>query len=258
MLCISLVSYLNTKPFLEGLNEEFGSEELSLNLLPPADCAAALAEEKCDLALIPVGSMVDFEELEVLKDYCIGADGPVDSVFMFSQVPLDEIEVLRLDPHSRSSNGLTRILFKKRGQKISCLQPTERDFEAISGTTAGVAIGDAAYAIRGKYAYVYDLASEWKRLTGLPFVFAVWAARKGAVSEELKARLSRAFARGMGAKERCAEKYGQQYGYTHEEALNYLSHSISFNFDREKHEALRLYFQELINLEPLMTAFTQD
>ena len=109
MLKISLVSYLNTKPFLEGLVEVFGPNKISLNLLPPADCAGSLKRGECDLALLPVGSLVDFEGIEILKDYCIGANGPVDSVFFFSQNPLDKLKSVRLDPHSRTSNALTRL-----------------------------------------------------------------------------------------------------------------------------------------------------
>ncbi|MCB9235810.1 MAG: menaquinone biosynthesis protein [Bacteroidia bacterium] len=251
MLSISLVSYLNTKPFLVGLNEVVGPENLTLNLLPPAECATSLKSGACDLALIPVGSLVDFQDLEILKDYCIGANGPVNSVFLFSDVPLEMVKKVKLDPHSRTSNALCRIILKKKGLQVEYSQTAQRDFDRIKGQTAGVSIGDTAFKIQSGYAYVYDLAEEWKRMTGLPFVFAVWASRPGRLDAAHKVLLNRAFEVGMEKRDQCAEFYGPQYGYSVEEAKQYLNHSIDFRFDTLKHEALRLYFKELLKLSPL-------
>jgi chorismate dehydratase len=257
MTRIALVSYMNTRPFMDGLEHFFSPEELSLELLPPAQCATALADGTCAMALTPVGSLTDFEGVTLLKDYCIGAEGAVDSVFLFSQVPVEQTTRLVLDPHSRSSNALARVLYKelwKRDPEI--LAPADRGGEHVQGTTAAVLIGDLAYAQRGNYPYVYDLAGEWKRLTGLPFVFAVWVYRQDLIDPALLERIREALAWGHAHRADTALKWAHHYGYTPEAATQYLCHSIRYEMDAPKHVALERYFDSLMALPSKLLTVT--
>lgn len=252
MIRIALVSYINTRPFIDGLNKVFQPGELDLLLLPPADCAVALKEGKCDMALIPVGSLLDFKGVEVMKDYCIGADGKVDSVFLFSQQPVETLETVILDRHSRTSNGLTRMLLQHFWkQEVGFTQAQAKHFEQIQGTTGGVVIGDKALKIRDQFAYQYDLAEQWKLWTGLPFTFAVWVYHPGAISTETRDRVTEAQGIGMQDLAGTAQKWAAEYNLSEAVATRYLQESISYPFDAGKHEAFQRYIKLLADLPSL-------
>ncbi|MEM0995730.1 MAG: menaquinone biosynthesis protein [Bacteroidota bacterium] len=249
-LRIALVSYINTRPFTDGLRKSFSLEELELQLRPPAECARALAMGTCDMALIPVGSLIDFTNIRIIGEYCIGADGAVDSVFIFSQRPIEECTHLRLDQHSRSSNGLARILLKHYWHNpLPHSVPEKRDFSLIQGNTAGVAIGDRAYQIRDQFAYVYDLAQVWKDWTGLPFVFAVWAYDPQRVSFAQLEQVRKGLQTGLLDRKGSARRWAQRYDYTIPQAEKYLTESISYELNGPKQDALRRYFAGLRELD---------
>lgn len=248
----ALVSYINTRPYIDGLRKFFSPEELVLNLLPPADCVPELLEGRCELALIPVGALLDFQDLGLMKDHCIGADGPVDSVFLFSQTPVSEIEEVVLDSHSRTSNGLTRVLMARHWKRdVPFRLPQKRSFEEIKGKTAGVVIGDKAYKIRDQFKHVYDLSAAWKEYTGLPFVFAVWAYRPESLGEETLEKVRQALEWGRRHREAAAEKWAPEFGYTPAQARRYLCESIQYALDAPKHAALHRYFSELKELDAI-------
>jgi chorismate dehydratase len=249
MIRVALVSYFNTRPFTDGLQHWFGEDELTLTEVPPSECAAQLKAGLCDMALMPVGALVDFEGITLMKDHCLGADGKVDSVFLFSHVPVKQATALVLDPHSRSSNGLAAVLMNEYwNREIPVILPEGERFSQIQGTVCGVAIGDKAFAAKDQYPYVYDLAEVWKRYSGLPFVFAVWAYRPDALSSSVLERLRSALDWGRVHRQKSAKKWAEHYGYTLEDAENYLLNSISYEFDSEKHEAMKKYFHLLQNL----------
>lgn len=249
---LALVSYLNTKPYIDGLNHVFSSDELDLKLLPPSDCPKELFSGRSDMALIPVGSLLDFDNLAILKDHCIGAEGAVDSVYLFSRVPVNKVEKVLLDPHSRTSNGLTRILMHKFwSQEVVFQLPETRNFELIQETTAGVAIGDVAYRIKDQFQYVYDLSEEWQSYTQLPFVFAVWAYTEGSWTEKDLERIHLALEWGRTHRRQAAVKWGAEFGYSDKEAQIYLCDSIKYKLDAPKHKALERYIRELKELKEL-------
>ena len=250
MLRISLVEYLNTKPFIDGLEEEFSPNEIQITSLPPVKCAESLRKRECDLALVPVGALPELKGIEILKDYCIGASGKVNSVFLFSQVPVEQISKVILDPHSKSSNGLARILFKSYWRiPIELKKPVERDFDKIKGNVAGIAIGDKAFALKESFHYVYDLSYEWGKWTGLPFVFAVWAYYPEKIDESRRKKLIEALQKGVNQRRLSAIQHAATYGYSENEAVQYLEESIDFSFDMEKHEALKRYLVFLSELK---------
>ncbi len=240
---IALVSYINTRPFLDGLEREFGEgEEVTLHLLPPSDCARALFDGQADLALIPVGSIPLGPKLTLLPSWCIGANGPVESVFLFSQKPIEEIEQVWLDRHSRSSNALAQILLAKYWNKeVRWLEPVNKHFDQIDDATAGVVIGDEAIRIRGNYTYQYDLSKAWKEMTGLPFAFAVWACLPETIDHATIARIESALGDGVANRVETAQKWAEHFGMTEAFARHYLTDCIDFEFDAQKHEAVELY-----------------
>lgn len=252
MLRIALVEYINTRPFLDGLEKHFSPGEVELLTMPPAACGIALKEDRCDVALIPVGSIPELSQLEILPNYCIGAEGEVASVFIFAQKPLDQCKRLILDTHSRSSNGLARVLLENHWKfNPDLVMPTERDFSLIKGETAGVVIGDQAIRMREQFAHVYDLSLAWQEMTGLPFTFAVWAAKAGRMDNHWRFRLNEAFQCGVNQAAESAAKWATHFDMDLAFAHQYLTSFIDFQFTCPKHTALNLYLKYLKQLPSL-------
>lgn len=173
------VSYLNTKPLVYGFEQGMMKDAIDLSFDYPANVAKELLNNEIDLGLVPVAVLPMLPEYYIISDYCIGAEGAVASVCLFSDVPLGEIKEVLMDYQSRTSAALLKILLQQHWNIQPGLTAAEKGFEKkITGTTAGLVIGDRAFAQRKKSKYIYDLAAAWKTMTGLPFVFAVWAANK--------------------------------------------------------------------------------
>ena len=176
---ISAVSYLNTLPFLQGIKGSPLLDQIDLSLDIPSDCAKKLMENEVDLGLVPVAIFPQLKEHYIVSDYCIGANGKVDTVALFSEVPLNEIKSIYLDYQSKTSVNLVQVLAREYWNINPEWINTEVGYEEkISGTTAGVIIGDRTFNLSKTYQYKYDLAEAWKEFTGLPFVFACWVANK--------------------------------------------------------------------------------
>lgn len=256
MLDIALVSYLNTRPFMDGFDKLIPPDTARFHLVPPAACAAMLREKQVQTALIPVGALPGIAGVEVMPDFCIGADGPVESVFLFSQQPVESLQTVILDRHSRTSNGLVRILLRDFWrQEVHFEMATEKHFERIQGATGGVVIGDKAIKLRDQYAYGYDLAEAWKAHTGLPFAFAVWAYYPESVGEAQLRDLHAAMDWGVSRAVLSAEKWADFYGIPLPFARKYLVQCIDFHFDNLKQKALRHYLELLGSLPELSFAF---
>ncbi len=154
-------------------------EEIDLQTDYPSNLAKGLAEGSIDMALLPVAAMPRIPGARIVSDWGIASDGDVASVALFSKVPLEAIEAVYLDYQSRSSVRLATLLLKEFWKKDVELLPAPPDYiQNISGTTAGVIIGDRALEQRHNFAYIYDLSQGWKDWTGMPFVFAAWIANK--------------------------------------------------------------------------------
>lgn len=176
---VGAVSYLNTKPLIYGFEQGKMKDEIELLIDYPANIASQLIDDKIDVGLVPVAVLPFLKEHHVVSDFGIACDGEVASVCLFSDVPLGEIKTVLLDYQSRTSAALLKILLKEHWKISPELVAGESSYENhISGTTAGLVIGDRALVQRLKSEYIYDLGTAWKELTGLPFVFAAWISNK--------------------------------------------------------------------------------
>jgi len=151
--------------------------ELSVDY--PAMIARQLIEGSVDVALVPVAVIPKMQEHHIISDFCIGAEGPVASVCLFSDVPLREIKRIYLDYQSRTSVALLKLLVRDHWKLNVELVQTSGDYQhLIKDTHAGLVIGDRALEQRKRSPYIYDLAEAWMRFTSLPFVFAAWVSNK--------------------------------------------------------------------------------
>lgn len=177
---VGIVSYLNTRPLIYGLKLPPIADEIELIEDTPSRLAELLVNDEIDLGLVPVAVIPQLEEYFISSDYCIGTETEVASVCLFSEVPLNEITKVYLDYQSLSSVALLKWLMKEYWNIApEIIQTADDDYRRkISGTTAGLVIGDRAFEQRKISTFIYDLASEWRSITGLPFVFAAWMSNK--------------------------------------------------------------------------------
>lgn len=242
---IAVISYLNATPFVDGLRRMFSPYEAELLLLPPAECAAALREGRCDAALIPVGALGELKDIKLLPDFCIGANGAVDSVFILAQQPIETLDTLLLDPESRSSNRLAEVLLKHHWHAQPQLQPTRSlDYvQQIKQQVGGVVIGDKAIQYKKDFAYAYDLPEAWRQMTGLPFVFATWAIRVESFPAAQYQRFCQALQHGVEHAAESAARWAKTHQVSENFALHYLLQCLDFRFDSAKHRSMKLYRQ---------------
>ena len=185
---IGAVSYLNTRPLLFGMEQGPFKERIDLMKAYPAQIAQALLDDTIDIGLVPVAIIPFLTNPKIVSKFVIGTEGEVASVALFSQVPMDQIEKVYLDDQSKTSVALAKILFKQFWKKeVEFLTATEGYIYEITGTTAGIIIGDRALACLKRFEHIYDLGLAWKQYSGLPFVFAAWIANKTIPEEFLEA-----------------------------------------------------------------------
>jgi chorismate dehydratase len=176
---VGAVSYLNTKPLLYGIERSSIMNEMELIIDYPSRIADMLLRDEIDMGLVPVAIIPKMNDWYINGDVCIGTNGQVASVCLFSETPVEKIERVLLDYQSRTSVALAKVLIKEYWKISPELVAGDRDFrDHIKGTTAGVVIGDRALEQRRQSPFVYDLGEAWKDLTGLPFVFAAWVSNK--------------------------------------------------------------------------------
>ena len=176
---VGIVNYLNTKPLVYGIQHSPVSDRLILIEDYPSNIARLLLDGSIDVGLVPVAVIPHLREYHIVTDYCIGCTGPVASVALFSEVPVNQVEQVLLDYQSRTSVALAKILMREYWQIQPTVTDTKSDYRSkIKGSTAGLVIGDRALEQRKTSPYIYDLGEAWKDFTGLPFVFAAWVSNK--------------------------------------------------------------------------------
>ena len=240
---IGAVSYLNTRPLLLGIEQESFLKSIDLVKSYPANIAQDLLSGKIDIGLVPVAILPQLSDPHIVSNYVIGANGAVASVALFSEVPIDEIKSIYLDYQSRTSVQLLKILLSQFWKKeVEFISATEGYIAQISGTKAGVIIGDRTLENLSKYPYVYDLSLAWKQHTGLPFVFAAWVA-----NQPIPAAFMAAFdtANGYGLAhldEVIALIPAQEQVY---DLHKYYTENISYVYDEEMKQGLERFLEAL-------------
>lgn len=235
-LAVSIVEYTNSLPFVWGLESSDLAESMVLTKDNPAVCAEKLITGQAAVGLVPVATLSQIPNARIIGDYCIGADGPVHSVFLFSHVPIHEVKRIRLDNQSRTSNQLTRVLAKHFWN----ITP-EFSKDPNLPVDAFVEIGDRTFGKHQQTTYVYDLAEEWKKWMGLPFVFAVWVANQP-IQAAWEQAFNDALKKGLDLRK---ERIPSIKNIDNFDIDDYLHHKIRYELDDDKKEAL-LRFLALI------------
>lgn len=239
---VGAVSYLNTKPLIYGLDHGMMKSEVDLIIDYPSKIATMLLENKIDVGLVPVAIIPELKKHHIISDYCIGSVGAVASVCLFSEVPVDKIKKILLDYQSRTSVELLKILIKEHWKMDVIFEKTSGDYQTgISGTTAGLVIGDRALQQRKISPYIYDLGHEWKLFTGLPFVFAAWVSNKK-LDDHFISEFNKANARGLNE----LDSVVKENPFNSFDLYHYYRDCISFKLDDEKKKGLTLFLRKII------------
>ncbi len=239
---VSAVSYLNTLPFTFGLVNSKIMQNIHLSMDNPSVCAEKLINDEADLGLVPIASIPQISNASIVSNYCIGANGTVKTVLLLSDYPLSQVKTIYLDTESRTSVKLVRVLADKFWKKDFDWKPMT-DFIKTPEAAAFVLIGNKTFVEKTKYKYSIDLAGEWKKFTGLPFVFACWVANKPLPPQFIN-DFDEAMKFGLKNIDRSIELSDSKL-ISKIELKDYLLHSISYDFDDAKKKAMDLFLESI-------------
>lgn len=245
-LRICNVSFLNSKPYAEAKELPF----VAYDECDPAECARRLHEDEADLALIPLAEALLHGDYEFL-DYGIVSRGEVKSVYLFSNEPIEKLDKIYVDEKSHSSVRLLKLLGKVEKLPFYRINVEEK-INSLEENSGILVIGDLALQNENKFNHKEDLANLWLEKTGLPFVFAVWAYRKGSLNNQRREELYKSFESGISKREELAKTWASQHGAEIEATVDYLKNHISYVLDEDARTGIEKFAElgEKANLIP--------
>ena len=247
---ISAVRYSNTYPLIYGLQNSGINLNAIIEIDHPADCARKILNGEADIGLIPVVAIHENRNLSIIGDYCIGTRGPVRTVLLLSNKPINELDTILLDYRSKTSVALTRLMARKFWKCDFKWEDTNPDlnFSKIADNQGLVLIGDQCYEMESNFMYRTDLAVEWNKFTGLPFVFACWVSNKRFSSNYIS-QFNKALEYGVNNIDKVVEYYGKRGAMPSDVLEDYLTNNIDFILDEEKRVAMNTFFKYLDDIK---------
>jgi chorismate dehydratase len=287
-LRISIVQYLNTAPLVWGFTNGPLRGKYDLSFTVPSQCAEQLRTGQADVAIIPAIEYARIPDLEILPDISIASKKMVRSLLLVSKAPLGQFESLALDASSRSTQAMTRILcaehwkiapefiemapdletmLKKAGAALLIGDPALR--LSLTMEPYGTRIGDHGSRVRtltpplmgwmwnsqeanvaspSQRLFVFDIVEQWRAMTGLPAVLAVWAARKSVITPEVVADFHTSRDFGMSRIEEISSAASRELELPADKLESYLRDNIDFSLDAENRRGLELYFAHAAKL----------
>jgi len=261
-LRISAISYLNTAPLMWNFEHSDAGKAFDISYTVPSQCAASLAAGSADIGIIPAAAYATVPGLVILPGVAIASRKPVRSILLVSKVPLEQIRSVALDTSSLTSVALTKVLFAKwwgPGRTFTSMAP---DLEKmLAEHDAGLVIGDPALKIDRSRYLTYDLAEEWIRLTGKPFVFAFWAVRQAALNDapavlDLATVFQDSRDHGLepGNLDRIVQEWSPRLGLSEADIHAYLTENIYYELGAACVEGLQLFYRYAAECGALPTA----
>jgi chorismate dehydratase len=240
---LGAVGYLNARPLVFGIEDV---PPFTIRYDVPAECARLLHAGAIDLGLIPSIEYLAAPEYRIVPDVAIASFEAVASVALFTGRPVPDIRTVAIDTSSRTSVALFRILCRRAFNITPELAAMPPDLDAmLDRADAALVIGDTAlFAERGnRVVDKVDLGEEWTRLTGLPFVWAFWAGRHGAVHAEEVRLLQRARDEGVRCTDAIARAYFPDQPRRQAAGAQYLRDNIKYRLGEEEREALQRFYR---------------
>ncbi len=246
-LRVAAVGYLNARPLYEGLDREPASARVRLECASPREVARQLAEEEADVALMPVAAAATIGDLRLVRGAGIGARGAVRSILVVADRPIETLDELAVDLSSRTSVLLARLVLRARhrGREPRLVGAEPHDAIAtVGGARGALVIGDPALEIEGRFSHSLDLGLAWWELTRLPFVFAAWCGRPGALSAEDERLLTDAKLAGLDRRNAIAEEHAARTGLSPASLRAYLRDAIRYDLGDEERRGLERFYDE--------------
>lgn len=263
-LRVSAISFLNTAPLMWDFEQGETARDLAahfdLSYTVPSQCAEQLKAGTADIGIIPVAAYTTIPDLVVVPNVAIAAKNAVRSILLISKVPVEKIRNVATDDSSRTSAALVEIFLRKfvgASPGFSRQQPVLK--EMLKWHDAALLIGDPALQVASEGYYVYDLAEQWRRWTGRPFVFAFWAVRRSALVEARPAvDIARVFQEsrdhGLQRLPAIVSAWAPRLGLPEKLVADYLAANVDYSLDDENLEGLRLFFRYATECQVLPAA----
>ena len=275
-LRISVVEYLNTAPLVWGFTEGPLAGKYELSFTVPSQCAEALRRGDVDVAIMPAIEYQRMEGMVILPGMSVAAKGEVRSILVVSKKPIDRAKRIALDTSSRSSSALVRLLAAGDwGIEPEFVEAAPDASAMLADADAALVIGDPALRIALKMeflfaktpraglsgvccqgdadelpvpgfpsVFVYDVAYQWREMTGKPCVLAIWAGRREKITPEVVADFQASKEFGLAHIEDIAEAASVKLDLPASSLESYLRDNIDFSLDEENLEGLKLYFEK--------------
>ena len=254
-LRISAISYLNTAPLMWDFEHEPGRtklrEQFDVTYTIPSACAKALRDGTADIGIIPAAAYASIPGLVILPGVAIAARNAVRSILLVSNKPLDQVKSVAMDTSSMTSVALCKVLLEKWLGGRREYSPMAPDLGTMLGACdAALLIGDPALLVdRSRYGTTLDLAEEWRRFTGKPFVFAFWAVREDAAANlkpglDLAGIFQRSRDHGLEPAnlENIVREWAPRLKQNDRSVMSYLTENIHYSLDEACLEGLRLFY----------------
>lgn len=212
----------------------------------PAEGEIRLRNDLIDIALIPsIEFANNYTDYELIPAGCIASDGAVDSVLLFFKENLEEIKTIALDTSSRTSVALLKLIMSEKFNiEPEYISMKPNIHEMLEKADAALLIGDNALKAQEQNIHFLDLGDEWFDMTGLPFVYAVWAGKRGKVVQTDLELLDNSRRIGLENIDKIAtEEYTLTKSHSVEFYKNYLTDRIQFDLTAERLAGLKEYFQ---------------
>jgi chorismate dehydratase len=261
-LRISAISYLNTAPLMWDFEHGKAGRQFDISYTLPSTCARTLAEGTADIGIIPAAAYAQIPGLQVLPDVAIASRRAVRSILLVSEKPIEKVRTVALDTSSMTSVALTKVLFEKwlgGGRTFTSMAPDVE--KMLAEHDAGLVIGDPALKVDRSRYQTLDLAEEWIRHTGKPFVFAFWAVRSAALKDtnpsiDLAATFRDSRDHGLQPPnlKQIANEWAPRLGLSEADVRNYLTENIHYQLDAGCQEGLQLFYRYAAEVGALPTA----
>jgi chorismate dehydratase len=242
-LRVGIVNFLNSKPLAWGFLKGHHADLFAPTYHPPAMVARLLGQGALDIGLIPSIEVQRIPGLKVLPDLCIASRHEVKSVLLVSRGPLAQVRKVALDQNSRTSVALVRILLQERGIHPEYVHERPDPERMLSEADAALLIGDPALKVERERYQVIDLAAEWNALTGLPFVFAVWAVRAGVDLPDLAFYFKSSLRYGLSSIDTLSRESAAELGLDSADVASYLTENLSYFLRQDELAGLEEFYR---------------
>ncbi|MBZ5646134.1 MAG: menaquinone biosynthesis protein [Acidobacteriia bacterium] len=255
---ISAISFLNTAPLMWDLVHGSAGKDFEISYTVPSLCAESLRTGTADIGIVPVVACTFIPGLKIIPDVAIASKRSVRSILLVCRKPIEEVKTVAADTSSRTSVALARVLFRKwwgGARQFHAMAPDLGDM--LRECDAALIIGDPALTVDRNKFVCYDLAEEWNRLTGKPFVFAFWAVRAEAAEHspvDLVQIFQQSRDHGLQNVDALAREWAPRVGISEDAVRSYLTENIDFSLDAGNLAGMELFFHYAVECGAIAAA----